>query len=569
MNKLSIKATGSVSPGAFICFLAIVLIHSCNITEKQNEPGPGPPFIWENANVYFLLTDRFLNGDPSNDVNFQRSEPTAKLRGFEGGDLRGVIRKLEEGYFERLGITAIWLTPWFEQIHGSTNEGTGNTYGYHGYWARDWTRMDPNFGTEEELSELVDLAHSRGIRIIMDVVVNHTGPVTEKDPVWPVEWVRTSPTCTYRDYESTVTCTLVENLPDIRTEVLDSVPLPTVLLQKWEQEGRLQEELQELELFFGRTGFPRAPRYYLIKWLTDFVRAHGIDGFRLDTAKHTEEEVWGELWDEAQLALEDWRRQHPEKTLDDNEFYMVGEVYGYGISGGRYYDYGDRQVDFFAHSVKSLINFEFKSNAGDSYEALFSSYSLALDGPLKGKSVLNYLSSHDDGDPFDPGRTKPLEAGTRLLLSPGASQIYYGDESCRDLVIGGTMGDATLRGMMNWEEIEENVEKNGIAVGEVLDHYGRLGRFRRDHPAVGAGIHRMISEDPYVFTRELNMEAYTDRVMVAMDLGAGKKTLPAGELFPDRTRLHDFYSGQDVMVKNGKVVLDSEYGMVLLGLKQD
>jgi alpha-amylase len=75
--------------------------------------------VWEAANVYFLLTDRFNNADPSNDVNFERTEETAVLRGFEGGDLKGITQKINEGYFTDLGINAIWMTPVVEQIHGA------------------------------------------------------------------------------------------------------------------------------------------------------------------------------------------------------------------------------------------------------------------------------------------------------------------------------------------------------------------------------------------------------------------------------------------------------------------
>ncbi len=302
--------------------------------------------MWENANIYFLLTDRFLNGDPSNDINFDRTRQPAVMRGFQGGDIAGVIQKIEEGYFDALGVTALWMTPWFEQIHGGTDEGTGVTYGFHGYWIKDWTSMDPNFGTTEELDRLIETAHAHGIRIIMDVIINHTGPVTEKDPVWPENWVRTSPACTYQSYETTVTCTLVENLPDIRTESDSPVELPPALLEKWKNEGRLEKELEELDQFFLRTGYPRAPRYYLIKWLTDFVRKYGIDGYRLDTAKHIEEGVWKELYGEAHTAFLEWKKQNPGKVLDDNAFYMVGEVYNYGISSGRNFDFGDREVDF-------------------------------------------------------------------------------------------------------------------------------------------------------------------------------------------------------------------------------
>ena len=222
-------------------FTGLGILGSCNVIKAGHAVHTEAPFFWGNANIYFLLTDRFSNGDPSNDVNFERTKTTAKLRGFEGGDLKGVIRKIEEGYFDELGITALWLTPFFEQIHGSTDESTGMTYGYHGYWIKDWSSIDPNFGTEEDLAKLIETAHLHGIRIVMDVIINHTGPVTKLDPVWPEDWVRTSPKCTFKDYETTVPCTLVDNLPDIRTESNKPTELPPFLFVKWEQEGRLEK----------------------------------------------------------------------------------------------------------------------------------------------------------------------------------------------------------------------------------------------------------------------------------------------------------------------------------------
>jgi len=524
------------------------------------------PFHWGNANIYFALTDRFYNGDPSNDINLNRSEQTAVLRGFEGGDIRGVIQKLEEGYFQDLGITAIWLTPWMEQIHGGTDEGTGLTYGFHGYWISDWTALDPNFGTEEDLARLVETAHQQGIRIVMDVIINHTGPVTDTDPVWPEEWVRTEPQCTYRDYESTVTCTLVRNLPDIRTESEQEVELPPRLLEKWAGEGRLEQELSELDAFFARTGYPRAPRYYIIKWLSDYVREYGIDGYRLDTAKHIEEEIWGELGKEARLALALWKESHPELVLDNNDFYMVGEVYGYGISADRMFNFGDREVDFFDHGINALINFEFKESAKLSYEQLFSYYSEKLHGPLKGLSVLNYISSHDDGGPFDKMRQRAIEAGTKLLLAPGASQIYYGDESCRLLEVSGAQGDANLRSFMNWEEMESNTVRNGIPIAQVRLHYQKLGQFRKAHPSVGMGLHQMITEEPYVFSRIFESEGYRDVVVAGLELDPGNKEIRLGGLFEEGTVLRDYYSGKQATVLNGRVSIDSHHDMVLLGL---
>ena len=140
----------------FLIFtLIFTLFYSCKKEQKKESidnnklvASQETPFFWESANLYFLLTDRFNNGDTLNDINFGRIEKAAKLRSFEGGDIKGIIQKIDEGYFTNLGINAIWMTPIVEQIHGSTDEGTGKTYGFHGYWAKDWTTLDPNFGTK-------------------------------------------------------------------------------------------------------------------------------------------------------------------------------------------------------------------------------------------------------------------------------------------------------------------------------------------------------------------------------------------------------------------------------------
>jgi alpha-amylase len=528
-------------------------------TEPVNEVSNefSKPFVWEGANIYFLLTDRFNNGDTSNDLNFDRNLETGKLRGFEGGDIKGVTQKIEEGYFSDLGINAIWMTPIVEQIHGGTDEGTGLSYGYHGYWTKDWTAIDPNYGTKEDLKALVEAAHKKGIRIILDAVINHTGPVTEKDPVWPSEWVRTEPQCKYDNYENTITCTLVKNLPDIKTESNEEVDLPPQLVEKWKAEGRYEQEVAELDEFFTRTGHPRAPRFYIMKWLTDYITDYGIDGYRCDTVKHTEESVWQEFKKECDYAFSEYKKANPDRILDDNDFYLVGEVYNYGISGGKFFDFGDKKVNYFDDMFTSQINFEFKWNTKElQYETLFRKYDNKLQNELKGYSVLNYLSSHDDGQPFDPKREKPIEAGTKLLLSPGASQVYYGDESARSLVIEGTVGDATLRSFMNWDQFAEKQN--------ILNHWYKLGQFRRNHPAVGAGVHKIISKHPYVFSRKYTGENYLDAVVVGLDLPEGENQIDVSNIFENGDNVQDYYSGVEYVVKNGKVTTNSGHNIVLL-----
>jgi alpha-amylase len=545
-----------------------ILLGGCRATPRPDvaeavaasAPVSAASVYWNGATIYFLLTDRFKNGNPSNDHALGRAHDGALLRSFEGGDLAGVRQKIDAGYFDSLGVSAIWLTPFVEQIHGTVEEGTGKTYGYHGYWTRDWTAVDPALGTREDLRAMVDAAHRHKIRVLMDAVINHTGPKTAEDPAWPPDWVRSGPSCSYKDYTTTVDCNLVATLPDVRTELDTPVELPPALIDKWRAEGRLDQERASLDAFFQRTGHPRAPRYYLIKWLTDWVREYGFDGYRIDTAKHFGESVSAELRQEADRAFADWKQAHPAQVLDSLPFYMVGEVYGWAPGQGREFDYGDRKVDFFAHGYDGLINFGFAHEAAGSPEPLFTRYSAVLhEGALRGVTFLNYLASHDDGSPFDRDRRDPRGDANRLLLAPGTAQIYYGDELARPLVVPGAEGDANLRSMMNWDDLAR-----GGATAAVLRHWRILARFRRDHPAVGAGVDRTLQADPYIFSRTLEAGGRVDRVLVAMDQGTGARTIPVFGVFPDGTELVDGYSGEKGTVVKGKISLVSGSELVLL-----
>lgn len=540
---------------------------ACAAETKPTPAGVRQPFLWENATVYFLLTDRFYNANPGNDLAYGRKADAAPQRGFAGGDLAGITAKIKQGYFKDLGVDVIWLTPPVEQIHAGTDEGSGKSYGFHGYWARDFTRVDANLGTEQEMREFVATAHAHGIRVLLDVVMNHLGPVTDSDPVWPGDWVRTGPACTYKDTASTVSCTLVENLPDIRTENDKSdVALPPALVEKWKAEGRYEKEMQELDAFFARTGWPRAPRYYLIKWHADWVRKYGVDGFRGDTVKHTEPEAWKELKQEASLAYEEWKRQHPAEKLGDQQFFMTAEVYNYAISHGAQFTLdGGQKINFFGHGFDSMINFGFKFDANKSYEVLFSDYAARLHGPLQGKSVLNYISSHDDGSPYDAQRQRAFEAGTKLLLSPGAAQIYYGDETARVLAAPGAQGDAMLRSPMNWEALAGNSSVSGNRVAAVRAHWSKLGLFRRAHPAIGAGVHSKLADAPYTFARTYRKDGVADKVVVALDLPeTGRNAISVRGVFADGQRVKDYYSGKTAEVRDGKVQFDSKAAIALI-----
>ena len=541
--------------------LSIIIISSAQAQTKRKpmQKTTKAPFVWEGANLYFLLVDRFKNGNPTKTTYFNRTKTPAKLRGFEGGNIKGIIQKIDDNYFTNLGINVIWLTPIVEQIHDGVDEGTGLSYGFHGYWTRDWTALDPNFGTKADLAKLVEKAHAKGIRIMLDAVINHTGPVTEIDTVWPEDWVRTGPKCDYTNFKNTTTCTLVDNLPDIKTESTTEVSLPPFLIEKWKKEGRYDKELASLDAFFKKTGYPRLPKYYIMKWLTDYILEFGIDGYRCDTVKHTEEEVWKDFQIQCQIAFDLWKKNNPTKVLDTNKFYTIAEVYNYVLNHGKIFDFGDRKVNYYENGFNAMINFDFKWNARDNYEKTFAHYSDKLNNDLKGFSVLNYLSSHDDGQPFDAKREKTIESATKLLLSPGISQVYYGDETARSLVVEGTTGDATLRSNMNWSDINTNFD-----IQKTLTHWQKIGKFRRDHPAIGAGIHNKIADEPYTFSRTFEKNNLKDVVVIALNLPIGMKTITVGNIFKDGSIVLDKYSNTKAQVIKGQVKIYTDFDILLL-----
>jgi alpha-amylase len=140
--------------------------------------------------------------------------------------------------------------------------------------------------------------------------------------------------------------------------------------------------------------------------------------------------------------------------------------------------------------------------------------------------------------------------------------VYYGDESARSLTIEGAVGDAILRSNMNWNEIA-----NRLPTKDILTHWQKLGKFRSNHIAVGAGIHKMISENPYIFKRTYSKENYMDAVVVGLDLNEGKKQLNVGNVFVEGAILVDAYSNAEVTVKNGMVTLNTPFSIALLEKK--
>ncbi|GAA5183813.1 hypothetical protein GCM10025771_36320 [Niveibacterium umoris] len=516
----------------------------------------------ENPIVYFLITDRFFNGNPANDHAYGRKNDGASEIGtFHGGDLAGVTQKLKSGWFSALGVNAIWLSAPFEQIHGWVVGGNAEFkhYAYHGYYTTDFTVLDSNMGTVEELRELVDTAHSQGIRVLFDVVMNHPGyldiqsAIDFKIPViwrgaekaelgnyhefidynadkkkwaqwWGGAWVRAGlPGYTPEgtdDYTKQVAY-----LPDFRTDSKEFVSLPPFLKRKSDTRA---VELQKATV-----------RDYLVGWLAEWVREYGVDGFRCDTVKHVEPAAWKRLKAEAVAALSDWKAKHPDKKIDDEPFWMVGEYWGQGIEKSPLYGNG----------FDALINFDFQGRVSSSrdLDSLFHDYAARLSGK-PGYNVLSYLSSHDTR--LYP-RNRLIDGGTALLLAPGGVQIFYGDETARPN--GPTVpSDAqqATRSDMNWNSINQTV----------LAHWSKLTRFRARHPALARGAHHRLATSPYVFSRVI--DGGGDAIVAA--LGAtGEVDIPVAGVFKEGAQLVDAYSGRESTVINGKVHLLGE-SVVLL-----
>ncbi|HEX9151427.1 MAG TPA: alpha-amylase, partial [Flavobacterium sp.] len=135
----------------------------------------------------------------------------------------------------------------------------------------------------------------------------------------------------------------------------------------------------------------------------------------------------------------------------------------------------------------------------------------------------------------------------------------YGDESDRSLVVEGTQGDATLRSFMNWDAIKTNSETQ-----KTMLHWQKLGQFRRNHPCVGAGIHKQLTARPYTFSRTFTKGDYFDSVVIGLDLPLGKKEITVGSVFKNGIKVRDGYSGKTGIVSDGKVSFDTNFSLLLI-----
>ncbi len=335
-------------------------------------------FDWDEAVVYFMMTDRFFDGNESNNTASGADTYGDNPGLYHGGDFAGVTTKLD--YLQNLGVNTIWITPIVENIKGVavTDEGSKDVpynAAYHGYWASDFTKLNPTLGTTEEFETMISEAHKRGMRIMVDIVVNHAGYGTES---------------TFAD----------------------------MLRDKSVSEGDIKSWQSGLPDFATENADVRAK---LVEWQTAWMKDYGVDYFRVDTVKHVDSTTWAAL---------------KNSTTEVNPaFKMIGEYFGAGYASNGSslgtgqmdadldFDFNDQATSFVSGNISSVEKFLSARNS-----ALNNTY-------MTGQ----FLSSHDE-DGFkaalmngkkyteDEATSAALVAATLQLTAKGIPVIYYGEE---------------------------------------------------------------------------------------------------------------------------------------------
>ena len=424
--------------------------------------------------IYFIITDRFFDGDTENNFDLESANPN----GYHGGDFQGIIDRIP--YLQNLGITALWITPVFENSHLSLH----GSWGYHGYWPLDFEKIDPHLyspkpgvpaGSKRYLKELVDQLHAVGIKVILDMVVNHTAydhPALKGDPSTPIKphWFNAPKSV----HEAGDIGSWVSGLPD------------------------LNQEIPEVADYFVRV-------------IADWIEETGVDCIRMDTAKHVE----GIFWHYYKTVI---RGKFPNVTL-------LGEVLDYNI---------DTISHFQQHfAFDSLFDFPLQKGIEDvlifgaPFTQIAAPYSSLIE-PGTGildrdttytnhNKLVTLLDNHDLRARFF---TTALEHGggnrdwaiattklalTLMMTTRGIPQIYYGTELALE---GGH--DPDNRRDMPWHVVPDGLEPSSDfpEAQTLFQHLRQLIGLRKSSPALkyGSQLTLYVDERTYVYIREYRDE---------------------------------------------------------------
>ena len=451
-------------------------------------------FDWDESVIYFMVTDRFFDGNESNNTASGAQTYGKDNAGlYHGGDFAGITQKLD--YLEDLGINTIWITPIVENIPGVTVTDTGKedvpyNAAYHGYWASDFTKLNPTLGTEEEFQTLIDQAHSRGIRIMVDIVVNHAGYDTDFGNM-----IRSGDDIVSGSDQKDS----LSNLPDFKTED------PAVSAQ-------------------------------LVKWQTQWVKDFGIDYFRVDTVKHVENDTWAEL----KNAL----------TEVDSDFKMIGEYAGGGYaSNGNTLGTGEMDSDLDFDFNDQATNFV-KGNISSVESFLTSRNSVLNNTYMTGQ----FLGSHDEdgfkkklldgGMAEDAATAASMVAASLQITAKGQPVIYYGEE------IGQT-GLNNYPYQTNRYDFDWSIVSND---NKTYQHYKKMLSIRNAYTDVFARGDRktIVASDEKGY--DIVSRSYQGtKLYVGLNIKGAAQTVEVPVSESNGTILKDLYSGTSYTVNNGKV----------------
>ncbi|HXS45297.1 MAG TPA: alpha-amylase family glycosyl hydrolase [Solirubrobacteraceae bacterium] len=485
-------------------------------------------------NFYFVMADRFENGTTANDLGGLPADPT--ISGFDptakgmyhGGDLAGLRQRLR--YIRGLGTTAIWLTPSFKNRAYQPED---KSAGYHGYWVTDFTQIDPHLGTNDELAALVDDAHAMGMKVFFDIITNHTAdviacregarmPYVSKD----VSPYRTAQGVPFddRDFAGTNAFPALSPLtsfpyhPYVPADRPTKVPdwLNDVTLYHNRGDTTFTGENSQYGDFFGLDDLFTENRRVvngMIDVYETWIRDFGIDGFRIDTMKHVNDDFWQRF---APRVL-GFARAHGKRR-----FFMFGEVADTTRPLTSHYVTHDR--------VQSILDFPFQQAAQhfaadghptDELRDFFAGDDWYTDADSNAYQLPTFLGNHDKGrfgrfvSVANPGASDgELLARDRLghelmYFSRGNPVVYYGDEQG----FTGDGGDQDARQDMFPSRVASyndddligtdatTAESNFDRSHPLYQDIRALARVTRRHPALrnGAQQTRWSSSAPGIF----------------------------------------------------------------------
>lgn len=463
-------------------------------------PAPAAAPGWGDEILYFVLVDRFADGDPGNNAGVDRRNPG----GWHGGDLKGLAQQLDE--LKDLGVTALWINPvQLQQQRSMPAQAAGvgpfQHEAFHGYWIADFEAVDPHFGTEADLKALVDAAHRRGIKVLLDVVVNHAGYVstyTARKTASGESWLRVGEgNCEV----APVTCA-VGGLPDFKTEI------PEV-------------------------------RKHVIDANISLARRTGVDGFRIDTYKHVGSDVWAE------------HRQRTRAELGRG-FFLLAEQWG-GTA---------QSLDpiFERDEVDAAFDFGFKGGceawvAGRGRSVAYAAALRSRHAVRPGYVLAHYLSSHDEpmmlaalgGD-----RERFRVCAALQMTSLGMPVVYYGEEVARS----GHEWPHNRKDMP-WGD-RDILPGKGMARDEAMrGYYKTLIRLRHAHPALRRGDYTMLTQRDDAFLAFARADAASgDRVVVIAN--REDRALPVDLALPPGMTgaLTDRLTGQEMAAADGRLKVE-------------